>query len=157
MYKQTHNLDGELSSFVLHLQTNFAFIHCTMLAAYLVRQITFVYGTALSYLCHLSIDGNRNQSHLGQALSNLKKVQPCLSSLKHFIFLRFPLRTHLKKKIPFCLQKADMELCTSHFRLLGNVTQDQYYIFQRHRSSPVFILWYLRRGRLVCISEWHKK
>jgi hypothetical protein len=32
MYKQTHNLDGELSSFVLHLQTNFTFIHGTMLA-----------------------------------------------------------------------------------------------------------------------------
>jgi len=27
MNKQTHNLDGKLSSFVLHLQTNFTFIH----------------------------------------------------------------------------------------------------------------------------------
>jgi len=33
MHKQTHNVDGELSSFILHLQTNFTFIHGTMFAA----------------------------------------------------------------------------------------------------------------------------
>jgi len=55
------------------------------------------------------------------------------------IFLRFPLRI-IRLKIPFCLQKADTALCTSYFRLLGNMTRDQYYAFQRHQSSPVFLL-----------------